>query len=282
PAAWASWIWIPFAAACVLAWGWVSAFAVREAAAGAAPRLRDLAREVALRSSAFYLAPAGTILVPMFLAALALAGSLVARIPFAGAWLGAVWLWTGGLALGIFAGAWVLLAAPSLLVQIPAAAAEFPHAYEIVTRAMDYVRRRPLVLAAGSLAVLGASLAGTAVFGIAVSAALAVLSSAAEIERGALPCPSQTARAVASVWLDPGTWWPAGRGALAALGLPAEPSSARWLVPVARAAPAFFAASVLSGLARLYLVLRREVDGTPVSEVYEVSAARRRNEGSAR
>lgn len=282
PAAWASWIWIPFAAACVLVWGWISAFAVREAAGGAAPKLRDLAREVALRSGAFYLAPAGTILVPALLVSLALAGAVVARIPVAGAWLGAIWLWTGALALGIFAGAWALLAAPSLLIQIPAAAAEFPHAYEVVTRAMDYVRRRPLVLAVGSLAVLAASLAGTALFGAGASSLLAVLSSAAELERGGLPQPAETVRAVASIWLDPETWWPAGRDALNALGLPAEPASARWLVPVARTAPACFVASVVSGLARLYLVLRREVDGTPASEVYEAGAARRGNGRSAR
>jgi hypothetical protein len=78
---------------------------------------------------------------------------------------------------------------------------------------------------------------------------------------GRVPSAEDAGRFLLALWRSADAWGTPGAGSL--------PPGPGWLLPAARLAPAFLLAALASGLGRVYLVLRREVDGTPYSMVYE-------------
>jgi hypothetical protein len=117
--------------------------------------------------------------------------------------------------------------------------------------------------------ILGAAVLGSLAFLLVVSFALVFLEGMLQVRAGSLPDPVAAVRSVAAVWMHPGTWWPLGGWQPDACPVArALPEPSHWRILAGRLVAAFFVTSVFAGLARLYLLVRREVDRIPVGECY--------------
>jgi hypothetical protein len=237
---------------------WVSLLAAGEASGGEDPGWKDLARGVRRSAPALLLAASMTLAIPAFLSSIALAGGLFSRIPWVGGSLWVAWALTAGLILSLAAAGWLLVGLPALLLQPAASVIEEPFGFDLVSRTTSYVRRRPLRLAGGLAAAAVSALLGTLVFALFLSLCLTLLEGIRDVALGTFP----------DLLLDFQELWPFVTARDSA-GSPGP-----WAGPILRLVPAFFVAALFAGLTRLYLILRREVDGTPL-------AARRRQEEPA-
>jgi len=243
---------------------WVSLYTVRELSGGRATGLLDLARGIRCAIAPLLVGALATLAVPTLAVSLAFAGAALARIPAVGGALASAWIFTGGIALSVLAAAWLVVGIPALLLQVTAAGIEFPHSLEITSRCMSYVRNRPSYFVAGSTGALVASFLGTLPFFLLVSLSLVVLGGAVDVRNGDLPDPGGLFWSTVALWSHPETWWPLGLWPEFPLGLYRQsPVTPGWLLDFARLVPAFLVTSLFSGMARLYLCLRREIDGVP-------------------
>lgn len=251
--------------------GWVAVFSVRLLVTDEVPLLGELHRGVRRGLGTLLFAVLVTILTPAFFLAVALCGAVLGRVPWVGGILSGLWVWTVGLLLCGLAAGWILMGVPALLLVIPASVTEFPQGFEITSRCFGYVRTRPGYVLGGLARVLGAAALGSLAFLLLLSLVLIFLAGLLQVRAGSLPDPVAAARSVAAVWMHPGAWWPLGCWEPGACPLArALPEPSRWLLAAGMLVPAFFVTSVFAGLARLYLLVRREVDRTPVGELYEL------------
>jgi hypothetical protein len=232
---------------CVAAW--VSLHAAGEASAGEAPGWKALARGVRRSAPALLLAASVTVAIPAFLSSVAMAGGLLSRIPWVGGALWTSWTLTAGLCLCLAAAGWILVGLPALLLQPAASVIEEPFGFDLVSRTTSYVRRRPLRLAAGLVLAAVSALLGTLVFALFLLLGLTLLEGIRDVALGYFPDLILDSMALLA--------FAAGRHGPCPLG--------PWVGPMLWLVPAFFVAALLAGLTRLYLVLRREVDGTPLA-----------------
>ena len=211
----------------------------------------------------FYSAPLFTVVVPALFLAVAWAGAILGRIPIVGGGLLLAWASTGGLVLSILAACWILVGLPSITLQIPASVIEHPHPMDVASRALSYVRRRPLLLAWSSLASVAITLLATAVFVAFLSIVMGSLLTILGVGAGARPEISALGSQVAAVWRQPSVWWP----------FPAPwPDRVATSVPlgellVARFAPAFLLVSLAAASARVYACMRLAIDDVPLGSM---------------
>jgi hypothetical protein len=194
--------------------------------------------------------------IAAFIAALAVPPGLLAHIPVVGKVAGIIWTVVPGLPLALLAAGLALIGIPALPLVLAAGSVEEPFPFDSASRGIGYLRSRPLRTAILLVAGVLGSVAGVAVF--AAFAALAALLMLLSLR---LASGAGAAAAWSSLWSDPvgllastDLAWPFG-----VLG------PGRGVIPIlaGRAVEAFAALSLLSGLARTYLLLRWEVDGEP-------------------
>ncbi|MBI4600543.1 MAG: hypothetical protein HY721_01145 [Planctomycetes bacterium] len=246
-----------------VAQGWV-ALGVEADLAGRRTGLGERARRLRSRLSSLLLVPLVTVFTPALLAAIAVGGALLGLVPGAGKWLLGAWVATGGAAFALLAAAWAAAAVPAVPLEAAGSVLDPGASMEVAARALGYVRRRPLLLACGWLGALAAAAAACAMLLFVLSLALACLHAALEVGCGTMPDPVEAARHALGLWPEPVAAW--ARGLLPASGgAGGGPVFSAQAARVAShllgtLAAAFLAAAVLSGQARLYLVLRRAVD----------------------
>ncbi len=128
------------------------------------------------RAKTIFLALLFMVAVPILFALIPLLGGwLLGRIPGIGEFLSSVWLVVLGLPFGILTAAWLILAGPAVLLTAPAAALDFPDMFDVVSRSVSYVRRRPfkfIVFILGSLISSALATLVTALFVFTLSAIL--------------------------------------------------------------------------------------------------------------
>jgi len=179
-----------------------------------------------------------TLVVPVLFSSIALVVALVGRVPVVGKWLLWAWMGTGGLLLLGFSAAWAMVGLPAALLEVGACAVEASDPMDVTTRAMSYVRRRPLgLLGALVLVVLAACLAALAfgAFVLLVAVGLHALELAGS----------------------------SGLEGIHSIAFGCSPEET-WELPLLLLIAAYFCASLGAGLARAYAVLRCWVDGTPL------------------
>ena len=212
---------------------------------------------------------AGNLLCSVFFLPCAVA--LFALIITAGAWLfgllanflAVIWLVVVGLPLSLFSAGLILLGAPALLLMLPASVLDCREAFDTVSRAMSYVRSRPLRFACGLLAATAGAIASAAVFTVFVTIVYGLLV-------GTYLCAVDTVdhRCIGEVLKQAlegfAPLWP-----LASVDTPTGVSG--WLhAVVGRLISASFVAALMSSTARLYLLLRWEIDQDPPASLMKV------------
>lgn len=241
-----SWVAVAIAAILgLLTVTWVAAFAARDLCGPANLTLGHHARLVLRGLPCILQALGGLAAMVGLCLALACAGSLLRELPWAGPVLASIWLWTAGVLLCLLAAVCVLVGVPALLLTVPFAVAEVPDSMVAVSATQSYVRARPLRLAGSLLAVVAASLLALIPLGMVLLTTGLLVGSV-----DGLVAPKQVFLAfVEAVQRGDAASWPAG------------------LLASAVALAGFLWASWAVGLTRVYLRLRREVDGTPVTRV---------------
>ncbi len=253
----------PWATGSVLAVGflpcaaWVSLVSACEGVANKPHDLRTMTRRLRRGLAGLFLAPAFTLTTPLLFAACALAVAVVGQVPIVGGWLSVLWMSTCGLVLAFLAAGWLVVGLPAIALQVVAAMTEFSDAMEIASRTLSYVRRRPLLLCLAWTGALASALLGTLVFAVFVALVEAMVFSMGEVGAGRLPGAALLwgrfrDLLAASVWLGDGV----------------RAFSVGSML-LARLVPAFLVASVFAGGSRVYLLVRREIDDVPVSQVHE-------------
>lgn len=106
--------------------------------------LRQSLRLFRARARSLFLAVLFTPLAVSVLLAVLSLGCLVALIPGVGKTLAVIWLVVAGLPLGAIVGCLLLLGVPAVFLMVPAAALDFPDPFDVASRAISYVRGRPL------------------------------------------------------------------------------------------------------------------------------------------
>lgn len=142
-------------------------------------RSRTLIR---MRARTVLLAILFILAVPFLFGLIPLVGGwLLGSIPGIGEFLASVWLVFPGIPMAVLAAAWLVIATPALLLTAPAAALDFPDLFDVVSRSVSYVRRRPLkfgLFVTGSVlgSLLVAFITGLFVFTVAATLIFSYLS----------------------------------------------------------------------------------------------------------
>lgn len=179
--------------------------------------------------------------------------------------LAVVWLVVVGFPLSLFAAALVLLGAPALLLMLPASVLDCREAFDTVSRAMSYVRSRPVRFASGLLVGIAGALASAVVFAgfVTIVYALLVGPYLWTVEHKSIGEALAQSLARALEGFDP--LWPfwdcASTLSEAADGLTGVSSQLH--AATGRLVSASFVAALMSSMARLYLLLRWEIDRDP-------------------
>ena len=190
-------------------------------------------------------------------------------IPWAGKFLAAAWIILPGMVLALLAAGILLLGIPALPLILAAGCLEGPFLFDAASRGMSYLRSRPLkFLALLASGILGSAM-GAAVFALfaATVAGLVILAAHLAVPAAApaqwLPALLQDLRLALGA-SDIG--WPILPGILSRAGPEgAAGGGAAVLAAVlaGRGLTAFAAVSLLCLCARIYLLLRWEIDGEP-------------------
>lgn len=239
------------------------AFLGASGAAGKPTSLRAWLSRIRQAFPVYYTAPLFTLVVPALFLSLAWAGGVVGRAPWVGEPLRFAWSITGGLVLSVLGACWIVVGLPSITLQVPASVIEHSHAMDVASRALSYVRRRPLLLAASWIVSAVFSILGTTLFIFFLSVVLGSLMAVNAVGDGLRPELSTISSQVACVWRQAAVAWPFPLPWVDRL----EVTSPAWTILVARLAPAFLLASLASCSACVYTTLRLAVDGTPVDQI---------------
>jgi len=213
------------------------------------------------------LAPLGALFFLFILAG----GTVVLNVlPIVGKILVPVWLLIVGLPLALLVSGLLLLGVPGLPLIFTASVVEQPFPFDAASRGMSYLRARPCrYLAILTSGILGA-IAGTVVFTLFVLLVVSILAARSGLQPGSEFQWDELWRGLWMAVQSAEFTWPFSGLLEKATGLPFLGGESRMCLPVlaGRAVTAFALASVLTALARVYLLLRWDVDGElPASQV---------------
>jgi len=257
--------WVVWGAGLLFIARWISVLEARGRTDRLAPR--DLLRGTCRGFAALVYSCAATLVTPALFVAIALAGALLSRVPWVGSWLAVAWMASAGVVLCLLGAAWLTAGVPALLLQAPASVIEAPHSFEVTSRTLSYVRRRPLCVTKGFIMVALSSALGTIPFVLFLSLGMVFFQGMVDLKEGWSLDLLDSARGTLGIWGRPDVWDLRPTFGSAVEGCPSGP--AVWLILAARLAPAFLVAAVFSGLTRLYLLLRLRIDGVPIDRMHD-------------
>lgn len=193
--------------------------------------------------------------VPALAIALAWGSSLVGRLPVVGPWLLDVWRFAGGFPLGAFASAWIVVGGPAAVLVLAGSGIELPEPVDVTTRALSYVRRRPLGLALGWLTGLASAVLAGVAFAAFTTCLAVIVEGMALVGAGSRPTTSVLLERIV----------PAVRAALEAGPLPQGVSMLTHAAVMLL--PAFLLAALGCANARVYTWVRLACDGSSLDEL---------------
>jgi hypothetical protein len=190
-----------------------------------------------------------------------------------------IWVIAIGVPIALVAAVLVVLGLSAVPLMMAAACLDCREAFETLTRAVSYVRARPLKAAAGYAAAVGAAALAAATLALVLSVLTGFLTLAHGIGGSREPLDASLAalglelRGADFLWPLPASalgWLGAALEGLraSAPGAQEEIGARAWLFPgvfLGRWVSAAFLAGFAGGLARVYLHLRWELDREPPS-----------------